>query len=118
MLKDNDFFKCKEDEERGSEAERSRAVEEQRRRSFLVNRRPIENPVYTVRQKFLNQNSDEFSFSSNFIFKVMNQGANGNGQAEGRRRAFQTPPIHQRTFSDDVRAAVPKQGYSIHVNRK
>ena len=45
------FFKFKEEEEVGGEAERSRGtVEEQRRR--IVARRPIENPVYTVRQKF------------------------------------------------------------------
>ena len=46
---------CKEQEEGGSETERqverSRAVEEERRRR-IVSRRTIENPVYTVRQKF------------------------------------------------------------------
>ena len=49
------------------------------------------------------------SFSSYLILKVMNQGANINGQTQGRRRAFQTPPINPRTFSGDVRAPVPKR---------
>ena len=60
------FFKFKEEEEIGGEAERSRGtVEEQRRR--IVARRPIENPVYTVRQKF----QAIFFFLAD-IFEVMN----------------------------------------------
>ena len=105
------FFKFKEEEEVGGEAERSRGtVEEQRRR--IVARRPIENPVYTVRQKF----QAIFFFLAD-IFKVMNQGAT-NGEGQGGRRPFQTPPIHQRTFSGDVGAPVPKQRYFNNPGKK
>ena len=105
------FFKFKEEEEVGGDAERSRGtVEEQRRR--IVARRPIENPVYTVRQKF----QTIFVFLTD-IFKVMNQGAT-NGEGQGGRRPFQTPPIHQRTFSGDVGAPVPKQRYFNNPGKK
>ena len=89
LPKDNDFFKCKEEEERGSEEGRRQAVEEQRRRSFFVDRRPIENPVYTVSQKFINENSDYiFLFISYF-------------EGDESRSQLQWPgPKQQESFSN------------------